>query len=59
MNDALDRTGMKTDKNGKNCMYWNVALDAIPGSARLVHQGHTQGGAQGARAPPSRNQLLN
>ena len=30
----LDRTGMeKIDKNGKNCMHWNVASDALHGSA--------------------------
>ena len=33
----LDRTGMKKiDKNGKNCMHWNVAPDALPGSVNLV-----------------------
>ena len=26
----------KSIKTAKNCMYWNVALDALPGSARLV-----------------------
>ena len=26
----------KIDKHGKNCMHWNVAPDAIPGSARPV-----------------------
>ena len=37
MEDGLDRTGKKkTDKNGKNFMHWNVAPDALPGSARLV-----------------------
>ena len=38
MKDGLDRTGNeKYKKNGKNFMHWNVALDALPGSARLVH----------------------
>ena len=33
----LDRTSMKKiDKNSKSCMHWNVALDALPVSARLV-----------------------
>ena len=36
----LDRTGMKKmDKNGKNCMHWNVARmhpDALPGSVTFV-----------------------
>ena len=35
---TLDRTGMKKwIKNDKNCMHWNVAPDALSGSARLVH----------------------
>ena len=29
----LDRRGMK---NGKNCMHWNGAPDALPGSVCLV-----------------------
>ena len=34
--DGLDRTGMKkTDKNSKNFMHWNVAPDALPGSATV------------------------
>ena len=32
--DDPDRTGRKNDKY---CMYWNVAPDALPGSARIVH----------------------
>ena len=35
--DGLDRTGMKKiEKNSKNFMHWNVTLDALPGSAKLV-----------------------
>ena len=37
MKDGLDRIGKKTGKNGKNCMHWNVPLDALPGTAMLVH----------------------
>ena len=34
--DGLDRTGIKKkDKNGKNIMHWNVALDALPGFATI------------------------
>ena len=36
MKDGLhvDRTGMKNiDEDGKNFMHWNVAPDALPGSA--------------------------
>ena len=37
MKDGLDRTGIKKlIKMAKNCMHWNVAPDALPGSARLV-----------------------
>ena len=34
MKDSLDKTGMI--EMAKYCMHWNVALDALPGSARLV-----------------------
>ena len=37
MKDGLDRTGMKKlIKTAKNCMHWNMAPDALSGSARLV-----------------------
>ena len=36
MKHDLDRTGMKKDKNGKNCMHWNVAPDALCGSVSIV-----------------------
>ena len=37
MKDGLHSTGKKNrKKTGKNCMHWNVAPDALPGSARLV-----------------------
>ena len=26
----------KIDKNGKNCMHWNVASDALPGSVTFT-----------------------
>ena len=35
MKDGLDRTGRKKIK--KNLLHWNVALDALPGSAMFVH----------------------
>ena len=35
--DGLDRTGKKNIKNSKNCMHWNVPLDALPGSATFAH----------------------
>ena len=32
MKDDLDKTGMKKQiKMAKNCMHWDVALDALPG----------------------------
>ena len=34
---VLEVKNEKIDKNGKNFMHWNVALDALPGSKRLVH----------------------
>ena len=34
--DGLDRTGIKKlIKTAKNCMHWNVALDALSGSATI------------------------
>ena len=33
-NERSPRSGKK---NGRNCMHWNVSLDALAGSAILVH----------------------
>ena len=34
--DDLDRTDMKKEiKTAKNCLHWNVAPDALPGSATI------------------------
>ena len=33
--DGLDRMSRKIDKNGINCMHWNVALNALLGFATI------------------------